>query len=531
MILYSLRTKVLTLVGVGLLLATVGIATIAHNGIRDIIDRSQTAVYQGELDHLLLTLTQYHDELKKTLQVDVYRDQFQEEALRIIRLNFLAETGDNVYPFILNHEGQVILHPKLPFGDKSLINLDFIQSSLDTSKGSFKYRYLGEDKWLIYAKFEPWNWVAGYTLKQSYMYADLMRFQQTLLPVLVGLLLIVATVLLYGLQRFLKPVIELTKSADAIAKGDLEQPITADGEDEVAVLARNFESMRTAVRQTIMSLDMQRNELQKEVEERKRAEEELVVYQDKLELLVEDRTHQLKEAHSALIQSERLATLGKLTATVSHELRNPLGTIQSALFSIEESIERNEPHQSARSLELAERSIHRCVRIIEDLNNYTRVKELDLSKAFVDDWLKTVLEEQSIPEEISFNLNLASGVEASFDQEKMRQVVVNLITNAIHALQDKKSERKSLRISTRHLAENYEILFEDSGIGMSDETKEKVFEPLYSTKGFGVGFGMVIVKNIVKQHYGEINIESEEGEGTTVSLRLPINISKDGKVS
>ena len=250
-----------------------------------------------------------------------------------------------------------------------------------------------------------------------------------------------------------------------------------------------------------------------------------------MELLVEERTHQLEEAHSALIQSERLATLGKLTATVSHELRNPLGTIQSALFSIEESIERNEPHQSARSLELAERSIHRCVRIIEDLNNFTRVKELDLSKVFVDDWLKTVLEEQSIPEEISFNLNLASGVEASFDQEKMRQVVVNLITNAIHALQDKKSERKSLRISTRHLDENYEILFEDSGIGMSDETKEKVFEPLYSTKGFGVGLGMVIVKNIVEQHYGEINIESEAGEGTTVSLRLPINFSKDGKVS
>ena len=350
MMLYSLRTKVLTLVGGGLLFATIGIASLAYNGMQDIIDRSQTAVYQGELDHLLLTLTQYHEELEKTLQVDVYRDQFQEEALRIIRLNFLADADDNVYPFILDHQGQVLLHPKLPFGDKSLTKLDFIQSSLSTSKGNFKYSYLGEDKWVIYARFEPWDWIAGYTLKQSYMYADLTHFQQNLLPALVGFLIIVAAILLYVLQRFLNPIIKLTKSAEDIAKGNLEQPVVANGEDEVAVLARNFEIMRTAVRQTIMSLDTQRIELLNEVEIRKQAETELVVYQDKLELLVEDRTHKLEETHSALIQSERLATLGKVTATVSHELRNPLGTIQSALFSIGESLESNQPHKTSRSL-------------------------------------------------------------------------------------------------------------------------------------------------------------------------------------
>ena len=158
MILYSLLTKALTLVGGGLLFATIGIASLAYNGMQDIIDRSQYTVYQGELEHLLLTLTQYHEELEKTLQVDVYRDQFQEEALRIVRLNFLAETDDNVYPFILDHQGQVLLHPKLPFGDKSLTNLDFIQSILQTPKGNFTYRYLGEDKWLIYDRFEPWDY-------------------------------------------------------------------------------------------------------------------------------------------------------------------------------------------------------------------------------------------------------------------------------------------------------------------------------------------------------------------------------------
>ncbi len=267
----------------------------------------------------------------------------------------------------------------------------------------------------------------------------------------------------------------------------------------------------------------------KDITDRKRAELELVKHQDQLELLVEDRTLKLKEAQAELIQGERLATLGSLTATVSHELRNPLGTIQTTLFSIEDSLERNDSSQVARSLELAERSINRCVTIIEELNSYARVKDLDISETSVDYWLGAVFKEQSIPEEICCELDLSCGVRASFDDEKLRQVVINLIANAVHALQDKLSNGKHLRVSTHLLDDKYEIRVSDNGIGMTHDIKEKVFEPLFSTKGFGVGLGMVIVKNIIDQHHGEINIESKEGEGTTVTLRLPINFSRGSK--
>ena len=263
----------------------------------------------------------------------------------------------------------------------------------------------------------------------------------------------------------------------------------------------------------------------KDITDRKLAEEEIYKHREHLELLVEDRTLKLNEAQAELIQGERLATLGKLTATVSHELRNPLGTIQTSLFSIEDSLERKDPSQVSRSLELAERSIDRCVTIIEELNSYARVKGLDVSETTVDDWLMAVFKEQSVPEEISCELDLSSGVRASFDHEKLRQVVVNLIANAVHALQDKQSKEKHLRVSTHLLDDKYELRFTDNGIGMPPDIKEKVFEPLFSTKGFGVGLGMVVVKNIVDQHHGEINIESKEGEGTTVTLRLPINLS------
>ncbi len=264
----------------------------------------------------------------------------------------------------------------------------------------------------------------------------------------------------------------------------------------------------------------------KDITDRKLAEIELTKYREQLELLVEERTTKLKEAQEELIQKERLATLGRLTATVSHELRNPLGTIQTALFAIENSLQHKDYSQGTRSLELAERSIGRCVTIIEELNSYARVKELKIAEASIDDWLRTVFKEQSIPEEISCELDLSIGIRTSFDQEKLRQVAVNLITNAVHALQDKTSGKKLLRISTHLLDDNYEIRFSDNGIGMSEDIKEKVFEPVYSTKGFGVGLGMVVVKNIVEQHHGEINIESKEGQGTTVTLRLPIRFSR-----
>ncbi len=255
-----------------------------------------------------------------------------------------------------------------------------------------------------------------------------------------------------------------------------------------------------------------------------RAEKELVKYQDQLELLVEEQTQKLKDAHVELLQRERLAALGKLTATVSHELRNPLGTIQTALFSVADGLERNKPSITTRSIALAERSIERCVKIIEELNSYTRVKELNLAESSLDDWLKNVLSEQNVPLGIHKDLNIASGVRAWFDQDKLRQVVVNLLDNAVHALQDKKSKGDRLQVSTHALDEEYEIRVCDNGAGMTKETQKKVFEPLFSTKGFGVGLGMVIVKNIVEQHQGSIRIESKLGEGTTITLRLPVHL-------
>ncbi len=153
--------------------------------------------------------------------------------------------------------------------------------------------------------------------------------------------------------------------------------------------------------------------------------------------------------------------------------------------------------------------------------NYTRVKKLNTTKTSLNDWMKTVLDEQVNLEDVCCEFELASDIYAQIDQEKLRQVMINLITNAVHALLAKKSNGKLLQISTHLFDDEYEIRVRDNGTGMSDESREKVFEPLYSTKGFGVGLGMVIAKGIVEQHHGEISVESMDGKGTTVTLRPP----------
>ena len=234
---------------------------------------------------------------------------------------------------------------------------------------------------------------------------------------------------------------------------------------------------------------------------------------------------QVSSLNDELLKQERLATLGRLTATVSHELRNPLGTIKSALFTIDDCIELNELQRASRPLELAERNINRCVNIIEELNEYAREKNLDISETNMNDWLKSIVDEITIPDSIQIEHDFSCDIKVCFDQEKLRQVLINLINNAVHALQDKNSTDKKLLITCQVYDEQYEISVSDNGIGMSDEVKDKMFEPLFSTKGFGLGLGMVIVKKIVEQHQGRIHIESQVGEGSTITIRLPIALN------
>ncbi|MCK5059037.1 MAG: tetratricopeptide repeat protein, partial [Candidatus Aminicenantes bacterium] len=259
-----------------------------------------------------------------------------------------------------------------------------------------------------------------------------------------------------------------------------------------------------------------------DITERKKTEEELVQYREHLAELVEERTCELKQAQAELDRKERLSALGQLTATVAHEIRNPLGAVRSTIFSLEKAIEKNNMTRVKRAIELAERNVVRCDKIINDLLNFTRQRQLKPEPTKIDPWLETVLNEHTIPESITCIKELSAGIEISFDRELLLRAFTNVVDNAIFALQDKKPPGNRLTLSTLVVDHRLEIRVSDAGVGIPETILGKIFEPLFSTKTFGFGLGLPMVKNILEEHGGGVDIRSQAGRGTTAVLWLPI---------
>jgi signal transduction histidine kinase len=230
------------------------------------------------------------------------------------------------------------------------------------------------------------------------------------------------------------------------------------------------------------------------------------------------------------LRQERLATLGQLTAIVSHELRNPLGVIRTSAFVLREGLNEEAP-RIKRSLERIERGIVRCDRIIDELLDFTRISEIEADPTPIDAWVEEILNEQTLPSGVALRSEFGMPDEVvPFDHDRFRRAIINVFDNGCQAMvgdgrEDTGSEEHILTVRTQEHDGRVEVIFEDTGPGIAPEVYEHIFEPLFSTKGFGVGLGLPVVKQIMEQHGGGIEIESEEGRGTRVCLWLPTSHS------
>ena len=263
----------------------------------------------------------------------------------------------------------------------------------------------------------------------------------------------------------------------------------------------------------------------KEIE---RANDAVKQLNEDLERRVEERTVELKQTQTDLVRSERLATLGQLTATVSHELRNPLGAIRTAIYLIRGRTE-NQNLGVESALERADRSISRCDNIINELLDFTRSTPLAPEAADFDAWLLSVLSEQNLPESVTLDKQMgANGAEIAFDHERLRRVIINLFNNACEAMLEAAENGQvthalMLSVESRIEGDRLKVMFKDNGHGIPPDVLEKIWEPLYSTKSFGVGLGLPTVRQIMDQHDGGIDMASQEGQGTEVHIWLPVN--------
>jgi signal transduction histidine kinase len=216
-----------------------------------------------------------------------------------------------------------------------------------------------------------------------------------------------------------------------------------------------------------------------------------------------------------------------LTATVAHEIRNPLGTVRTCIFTIGDAIEREDLSRVERALQLAERNIVRCDSIISELLDYTRDLVLRPSPTHIDAWLTRILDELVIPEDIvcvrELNANSKDVAKLSIDSDHLRRAIINVVDNAFDAMREVEpaEDGHHLTVSTCVVKDRLEIRVSDTGSGIPDEMMDRIFEPLFSTKTFGVGLGLPIVKGIMEQHGGGVQISSQNNVGTTVVLWLP----------
>lgn len=307
-----------------------------------------------------------------------------------------------------------------------------------------------------------------------------------------------------------RPIRKLMAAADSVSRMQLDRPVALGYEGEIGELARSFEVMRVRLQQAM---------------------EELNGFTQRLERKVAERTAQLAATQQTLIQRDRLASLGQLSATMAHEINNPLSGVRNLAALMTRVLSHGGMTEERKGqfleyLAQIEQETTRVSRIVSDLLSFARQTAprqgmVDLEAVVRDTLilLRPQLIDASVEVAVDFQGNLPS---VPCDRAQVMQVVMNLVRNAAEAM----PQGGEIRIRTSRDTNLDTAVLEvtDTGYGIAKEHLVHVFEPFYTTKeeGKGVGLGLAVVYGIVTAHGGECDIRSDRGLGTTVRVSLPL---------
>jgi PAS domain S-box-containing protein len=259
--------------------------------------------------------------------------------------------------------------------------------------------------------------------------------------------------------------------------------------------------------------------LYKDITERRQMEKKLEEYSEHLEELVEKRTEELTEAQERLIKSERLAAVGELATMVGHDLRNPLQSINNATYYVSNELLRLPVSQKAiEMLQVINDSVDYADKIIRDLQDFSSTKKSIVKKTNINTIVKETLSQVETPRNIELITELGHFPRIEADKNQIKRTFLNLAVNGIQAMEN----GGRLKVSTKKTKDFIEVSFEDTGIGLPKEKMKKLFTPFFTTKAKGLGMGLAICKKFVESHGGSIEVESEEGKGSTFTVKLPI---------
>ena len=243
-----------------------------------------------------------------------------------------------------------------------------------------------------------------------------------------------------------------------------------------------------------------------------------------IELTYEKASALLKETQQKLLKSERLAAIGELAGMVGHDLRNPLQAMQNAAYFLKTGFDGNSKDEATgvdnikRMIDVIEKNLEYSNKIVNDLLDYSREIRLELTQVTPKTIIQETLSTMKIPEAVKVKNLVQDTPRIELDPVKIRRVFFNLVKNAIDSI----PERGELIMSSNGYDHHVDFVFTDTGAGMSQEIMKHLWTPLFTTKARGMGFGLPICKRYVEAHGGKILVTSKVGEGTTFTVRLPI---------
>lgn len=247
----------------------------------------------------------------------------------------------------------------------------------------------------------------------------------------------------------------------------------------------------------------------------------------KLEEMQEEATRQrdylqaeVERKAQEILRSERLSAIGNLAARVAHDLRNPLSVIQSTSKILRLKLGEYLDEKSSEQWARLDRAVYRMSHQLEDVMDYVRMSPLKKKDYSLCVILQDVVERVVVPENVT--IRLPQNDRTVFcDPEKLEIVFVNLVMNAVQAMESKEGTVSIGIFDDPKEQNNALIKVSDTGIGISEEMIDKIFEPLFTTKQVGTGLGLSSCKNIIEQHGGDISVSSIPGKGTTFTIKIP----------
>ena len=384
---------------------------------------------------------------------------------------------------------------------------------LDVGRSWYDRAFVVKD-WYITA-YEPIKNIEGEiigilyvgTLEKPYLdTANRVMLTFTILALLCVVFLLI--ILYFATTSIIQPVQKMVAATHQIADGDLNHKVEIQSQDEIGELASAFNQM---------------------TEKLKAANRELVDWGTTLEEKVKERTKELVEMQARLVQSEKLASLGKLAAGIAHEINNPLGGVLIYTHLLLEDADRDSAQYE--NLKKIVKETTRCKDIVKGLLEFSRPKEPEMMMTDINDAVLRALaifEPPVLFHNIEVRKELSELPRIVADSSQLQQVFTNIIANAAEAIAG--NGILTIRTSLDKQNDRIKVEFTDTGHGIKPEDMTRLFEPFFTTKqvGKGTGLGLAISYGIVQKHQGSIEVRSEIGKGTTFTVILPVRRDVSG---